>query len=404
MMLSSALLNHAYGAYLVLLQHEFGWSKTSLSVAFSLGRFESGLLGPVEGWLVDRFGPRAVMRVGLVIFASGFILFSRVDSLPAFYLAFLIMALGSSLAGFLPATVAVVNWFNRRRATATAVMLTGFAAGGLVVPIVVLCLETFGWRNTALGCALLVVGAGLPLTQMIRHRPEDYGMEVDGGPGATTAEAEDGEPDVDFEPREALRTSAFWLVSLGHGSALLVVGAVVVHLVSHLHDNLDYSLGTAAFVVSLMTGMQLVGQLTGGFLGDRFNKRLIAAGCMGGHMVALLLLANATALPMVIVFAVLHGLSWGIRGPLMTTIRADYFGRSSFGVIMGIGTGMAAMGNTAGPLVAGFLADYTGSYQTGFTILAILAGLGSIFFLTATKPKAPIRTKTPTEVLTALQG
>jgi MFS family permease len=91
---------------------------------------------------------------------------------------------------------------------------------------------------------------------------------------------------------------------------------------------------------------------------------------------------------MVVGFAVLHGLAWGIRGPLMNAIRADYFGRGSYGVIMGLSTLITMFGNT---LVAGLLADATGSYETGFTVLACLAGVGSVFFLVSKKPATPIR-------------
>ncbi|MPZ48873.1 MAG: MFS transporter [Dehalococcoidia bacterium] len=393
-LLTGGLMNQAYGAYVVLLRDEFGWSKTMLSAGFSMARFETGLLGPVEGWLVDKFGPRTVMRCGLIIFALGFMALSQINSLTTFYLAFFMMALGSSLGGFLPLTVAMVNWFRRRRATALATMQTGMAVGGLCIPIVVLALETFGWRTTAFASGVLVLIVALPLSQIIRHRPEDHGLEVDGGYNEALArrngDREEDEP-IDFLPREAVRTPAFWLISLGHGSALLVVSAVMVHLVSHVNENLGYSLTTAGLVVALMTSMQIIGQVTGGLIGDRFNKRLIAAACMGAHMAGLLLVAYATMLPMVIAFAVLHGLAWGIRGPLMQALRADYFGRASFGVIMGLSTMITMFGNITGPLVAGILADVTGSYEIGFTVLACLAGAGSMFFLLARKPQPPAR-------------
>ena len=186
-----------------------------------------------------------------------------------------------------------------------------------------------------------------------------------------------------------MRTRAFWLISLGHGSALLVVSAVTVHLVPHLHESLGYSLSTAGFIVTLMTLMQLVGIVVGGFLGDRFSKRLIAAGCLAAHGLALLLVAYATALPMVIGFAVLHGMAWGTRGPLMASIRAEYFGRAAFGVIVGLSSMITTFGNTFGPIVAGVLAESTGRYETGLTVLAVLAGLGFVFFLLATRPRPP---------------
>jgi sugar phosphate permease len=406
-LLTGGLMNQAYGAYVVLLQADFGWSKTSLAAAFSLARFENGLLGPVEGWLIDRFGPRTVMRVGLFIFGVGFIIFSQVNSLPAFYAAFFIMAVGQSLGGFLPLTVAVVNWFRRRRATALAIMGTGFAVGGLCVPIVVLALETFGWRATAFMSGVIVLTVALPLTAVIRHRPEQYGMTVDGVPEGEPLDARPGAAaeaaPVDFTPREAVRTRAFWLISLGHGSALLVVSAVLVHLVAHLNENLGYSLGTAALVVTLMTCMQMAGQLGGGILGDRFSKRLICTLCMLMHAAGLLLVAYATTLVMVVAFAILHGLGWGMRGPLMQAMRADYFGRASFGMIMGLSALIVTFGNTLGPLVAGAMADRTGSYETGFTVLAVMAGIGSLFFFLATKPKPPARRLEPVPP-TALEG
>lgn len=414
-LLGAALLNQSFGAYVVLLQRDLGWSKASISGAISLLRLESGLMGPIDGWLIDRFGPRNVMRVGMAIFAGGFMLFSQVDSLPAFYGTFVILAVGANLSGFLPLTVSVVNWFRRRRATALATMQIGFALGGLIVPVVVFFLEEFGWRATAFASGLLILVVGMPLTHIVRHRPRDYGMEVDGGlldtaPGPPVGVPEGGqqrdgggrrtiETEFSFRPREAVRTPAFWLISLGHGSALLVVSAVMVHLVPHLVEQLGYSLEEAGLVVSLLAFTQIVGQQVGGFLGDRFSKRIIAAICMGFHMTALLLVAYAESFPLVLAFTILHGVAWGTRGPLMQAIRADYFGPRSFGIIMGLSSMIVTFGNTAGPLLAGFLADTTGDYRTGFTILALLAGAGSVFFLLATRPQPPARAEsTPAEV------
>jgi MFS family permease len=129
--------------------------------------------------------------------------------------------------------------------------------------------------------------------------------------------------------------------------------------------------------------------LIGGVVGDRFDKRLIAAACMFMHTAGLLLIAYAVVLPMVIAFAVLHGIAWGLRGPLMQAIRADYFGRSSFGLIMGISSTVIMFGQIGGPLLAGVMADATGDYKTGFTVLALLTGLGSVFFILAKKPLRP---------------
>ncbi|MPZ49308.1 MAG: MFS transporter [Dehalococcoidia bacterium] len=393
-LLISGLLNQSYGTYVVLLREDFGWSKTALSGAYSLQQVESGLLGPVQGWIIDKFGPRPVMRVGVTLLGVGFMLMSLVHSLPAFYGAFFIMALGASLSGFFPLTVAVVNWFRRFRSFAISTMSTGFAAGGLMVPIVAFSMEEFGWRSTAFASGILVLMVGLPLVQVIRRRPEDQGDVVDGIREPAPVEgapvirvAASGERD--FTLKEAVRTPAFWFISLGHGSALLIVTAVQVHVVSHLKDGLGYSLGGAAQVYTLMTIAQITGMVVGGLIGDRYDKRLIAFACMGMHTAGLLLVAHATMTLMVMGFAVLHGFAWGCRGPLMQAIRADYFGRTNYGVIMGWSSMIVMIGTIAGPLVAGILADVTGSYQSGFTVLAILAGMGSGFFLLSKRPTLP---------------
>jgi MFS family permease len=196
---------------------------------------------------------------------------------------------------------------------------------------------------------------------------------------------------VNFTPGEAIRTRAFWCISLGHGAALLVVSAVMVHLIVHVTERLGYSLRQGASVLALLTVVQLVAQLSGGWAGDRFSKRAIVVGCMVAHATGLLLLAHATAFWMLVAFAVVHGAAWGIRGPLMSAIRADYFGAASFGMISGISSMVLMVGMMGGPLVAGILADRTGSYVPGFHILAALAALGSVFFVLATPPQAPRR-------------
>jgi len=390
--LIGALMFHAYGAYVVLLREEFGWSKTMLSAAFSMARAESGILGPLQGWLTDRLGPRVLIRVGMVLFGLGFVFLSRIDSPVTFFLAFFLMALGSSLAGYLPIGVALVSWFRRRRALALSVSSAGMAVGGLVTPLVVLALTRFGWRATALMSGIVVMVLGVPLAQLIRHRPEQYGWLPDGEAREQGAVDTGQPPGPDFTAGEAMRTAAFWYISLGHGSALLVVSAVLVHLVVHVTERLGYSLAQAASVVALMTVMQMVGQLGGGVVGDRLDKRALSSGCMVAHALALVLLGWATAFWMVLLFAVLHGLAWGVRGPLMSALRADYFGSASFGTIMGISSLIVMLGMMGGPLVAGVLADHTGSYETGFSVLAAAAAAGSLCFVLAVRPDRPAAT------------
>jgi sugar phosphate permease len=260
------------------------------------------------------------------------------------------------------------------------------------VPLVGWSLVTFGWRITAAASGVLAMAIGLPLSMVMRRRPEDHGESVDGfshAPGSARA-AQDA-ASTDFTAREALRTPAFWLLSLGHGFALFVVGAVNVHAIAHMKEGLAYTVSGAALVIALVTAFQIGGVGIGWAIGDRFEKRFIAAACMLMHMLGLLSLTYATSVPWVIAFAALHGVAWGLRGPFMQAIRADYFGRSAIGMILGLSFMIIVIGQIGGPMIAGILADATGNYRTGFTLLALLAGIGSMFFVLAKRPAPPLR-------------
>ena len=151
-------------------------------------------------------------------------------------------------------------------------------------------------------------------------------------------------------------------------------------------ESLGYSVARASLVITIMTLGQVCGVFLGYAIGERFEKRYVAAVCMLMHAAGMLMLTYATGSAMLLAFAVLHGVAWGLRGPFMQAIRADYFGRSSIGMIMGLSGIVIAIGQVGGPLVAGVLADYTGNYRAGFTLLAIIAGLGSLLFVMARKP------------------
>jgi len=141
----------------------------------------------------------------------------------------------------------------------------------------------------------------------------------------------------------------------------------------------------------LQTVAQLGGVALGAWIGDRYNKRYLSAATMLGHMAGLLFLTYATTPAMIVAYAVLHGTAWGLRGPMMQAIRADYFGRSAIGMILGLSLMIIIIGQIGGPMIAGIMADMTGNYRAGFTTLALLAGLGSAFFLLARRPQRPLQ-------------
>jgi len=386
--LHAGLLLQAFGAYVAVLSQELGWSKTALSGGAALQSFEGALIGPVLGWAIDRFGPRRMVQTGIVAFGLGFMALSRIETLGGFYAAVLVIALGASLCGYFPLSVALVHWFERRRARSLSLMSLGLAAGGLVVPLVGWAMQQHGWRVTAFASGVVAIALGWPLASVIRSRPADVGETVDGLPPAPveSGSAGDAPPAREYTALEALRTRAFWLLGLGHGLALLVVTAVNVHAISHMKEGLGYTLAQASFVITLMTLAQAGGMLLGAAIGDRVDKRRAAAACMLMHALGLLLLTYAANPAMIGGFAILHGVAWGLRGPFMQAIRADYFGLQAIGMIMGLSAFIIAIGQVGGPMIAGALADLTGNYRSGFTVLALIAAGGSLMFLLAKKP------------------
>lgn len=415
--LQAALFFQSFGVYVVVWAEEFGWSLTAISSGYALLSLLSGILGPFHGRLLEHVGVRRVVFGGLLTLAAGLFFLSGVTTLPAFYAAMFVTGLGLSTSGFLSITTAIVPWFVSRRSTALALMSVGISLGGLFVPWVAGVVVGLGWRPALQIAAIVFLAAAIPLTVLMRRPPEAYGQRPDGlrpdgrpkafeaplapaliastalGEARPTARPIAGSPvaapQVDHDLRQAMRTGSFWLLGVGHGTALLVIAAMSVHLVAHLADGVGLSLQGAAGIVALVTVMSAVGHLIGGPLGDRFDKRRISAVAMLAHGVALLALAWGPGTLAAIGFAVVHGLAWGIRGPLMTSLRADYFGTRHFGSIMGASLTLTMVGQLAGPVLAGTMTDAWGDYRIAFSVMAVLAAASSLAFLGARPPGPP---------------
>src|SRR5690606_2623365 len=137
--------------------------------------------------------------------------------------------------------IAIIHWFERHRARALSAVGLGMALGGVFVPVIATSITIFGWRATAIGSGVFAIVAGLPLAMVFRGRPHTVGETIDGVPPARSVAADGSEAALavaaadtlpGFTARQALRTSAFWLLSLGHAVALLVVTSVNVHAIT----------------------------------------------------------------------------------------------------------------------------------------------------------------------------
>ena len=383
-------------AWFVVLESNFGWSRSQLSLAFSLTRIEGSIMGPISGYLIDKLGPRRMVLIGLLVLGFGFLAFSRVNNLWQFYLAFIVMSSGAGLGTWLPMMTVLNNWFQRRRSMAMALAMEGFALGGVVVvPILAWAIEparfgSDGWRNAAVFIGVLVILVALPISWLVRNRPEEYGTLPDGGPSNNAqsegvAASRPTRPAGDYTWQEAVRTRAFWLITMGHACSSIVIVTLMAHLGTMLTDR-GFSLQTVGWVVASQTGVSAVFNLVGGYVGDRMPLRtaLFGFSALQSGAVVLLLFANSTE--MVFLFSVVFGIAFGGRTPLTTSIRGVYFGRKAFASITGMSMIPMNVMLLASPLFAGIMFDVTGSYDIPFGVVAVVSFIGSSLFLMLGEP------------------
>ena len=221
--LQSALFFGAFGIYAPFWMAEFGWSRTTISLIHSLQRTESGLLGPINGWLISRFGPNRMVMVGMALMGLSMIALGFTTGFGTFLAAFLVMAIGASFAGILSMMTILVNWFDRRRATAMALAGLGMSIGSLTAPVLASLIVTYGWRSVTIGSGVLMLVMMLPLGRLLVNEPEEVGLRPDGDPEPRSARNAEGGAALEksradetnnakFSARKVLRSRAFWLM------------------------------------------------------------------------------------------------------------------------------------------------------------------------------------------------
>jgi MFS family permease len=330
---------------------------------------------------------------GVFILGLGLILFGLANSLWMYFLANIVIALGSGIQGLLIVSVAVNNWFRRKRTIAQSVMLLGWSAAGVVgVPALVITQTSLGWRTSAIASGLIIWAVGIPASMLMRTRPEPYGLQQDGDTISATVRAtgrgSQSRADYDFTLREALRTRAFWLLSIGSAIGNLGMGAVQVHLFLHLEEGVGLERTTAALVWTVASLTNIPSRLVAGFVGDRVPKNLLVGFSISMMALSVFVLGIADTRLLVFVYAVLYGIGWGIRTPVMNAMQGEYFGRKSQGVIRGWLQSVSLPFTIAAPIVAGYVADIQGTYRSTFIVMSFVMFAGAILLFLATRPTA----------------
>ena len=367
---------------------EFGWSRASVSLGFSLRTEVGGLAAPLVGFLVDRVGSRRLMVFGVAIVAIGFVMLSRVEALWAFYGSVVVIAIGMSAAAGPVGIVAVAHWFRRRRGRALAFMAMGAGSSGIMVLVLSWLVATFDWRNALLIIAALQVAICLPLAFSMRDRPSDMGLHPDGDG--------DEEPSAGTEPierealegmgvRQALRNADFWRLAFAVGLANLGAMAIIVHQIPFLTGSVGLSDGAAAAAASGMILISIPGRFGFGFLADQMDKRFVMAAASALLALSVLLFATIHEPWQVFLVLPLFGIGWGGVIPVRPALQAEVFGLRAFGAIQGLVFTIATLGGLGGPVFAGWMFDQTESYRLAFALLAA-GGLGAAPLILGLRP------------------
>ena len=396
---------HSYGfsALFKPISRELGFSRTTTSVAASITRFEGGVEAPLVGYLSDRYGPRLTVFIGIFMTGLGMMLMYEVHSLWAFYLVWsVICSTGINISLSMPLDVAITNWFVRKRGMAFSIRWVFSGLSGVIgLPIVAWLITAYGWRIACVIGGVVMLVFGLPLVWFFikPHRPEHYGLLPDGAKSTTakTGEtleagaayaAETGE--VEFTPKEAMKTQAFWMLIAGymfHGALYPVMG---IHCIPFLTDSGMEPL-VAAATMSIYVTASIPARFFGGVIADRVRTNMIRFVMAGAYFLqslgVTLFLFNQQSIIVLYIFFVLYGIGMGAAMTITPFLRARYFGRASFGTIAGISRLFHVPVGVLGPIAAGWIYDSTGSYIPAFTLFAVMLGVSAVIMAYIKPPR-----------------
>lgn len=382
--LDSGLYFYGFSVFYNPIRLEYGWSAAIVAGAISFSRLEGGIEGPVVGYLIERYGAKKVLGIGVLLTGIGYFLMIYVNTVWKLYLVYAgILSIGYN-AGFTHSlTTLLNNWFIRKRARAMSLYALAAGVGGaILVPILSKSIQLYGWKITAVYCGLAFWIFGIPATFLFKDNPEDMGLLPDGvsssdyfSTESRVSSTEIQEPNI--RTREALQSLTFRRLVIAESLRTFLLGSIVLHQIPHL-VNIGINEVTAAGILGLMISISIPGRLIFGFLGDYIEKRKLIAATMVIQGIGVLIFAFASNILHAYAFVVIYGLTYGGCIPLTMAFRGDIFGRKKFAQMNGIMSPFRTIGNVAGPFLAGLIFDVTGSYRIafiGFTCLAIMSGI-----------------------------
>ena len=445
--LTAPLFVYGFSAFFIPWRENFGWSRALLGGVVGLARLEGGLIAPVAGWVIDRYGPRRVMFLGMGMMGIGYLALSQINSLVMLYIVFIgLLATGSSFGTGRPVQVAVANWFIRRRGRAMGFLSVGYGLGGSLVFLFAMVIDTFGLRTGAVFAGLAIWGIGFPLTMVIRHKPEQMGLLPDGdrvpevagvtpvAGGASSMPQEsrtptppvgggeegdsvppqalkprhfwmrDPRPEIDLGVWQALRTPAFWLMALTWAIWAAMPAITTVHLAPFLAEELELDYVVAVGALAFFAFASMFGRLGVGFLADYMNIPFLMASLLVIEAAGIFLFSQVQSLGQVPFYLIVFAVSLGGIITLRPVIQGYFFGKREFGTIGGLLQFIDLPATVTAPIWLGWLADVLpGGYRLGFKILTVTLVVAAGCILLTRRPRLPLPPNQPPALLHTLR-
>jgi len=375
MILVHGLFN-VFGIFFNPLIEEFGWTRATISGAYSLSTILQGVLGIAMGGLVDRFGPRIVVTACGIILGAGYLLMSQVNTVWQIYLFYGVI-IGIGMSGlWVPLISPISRWFAARRSIMTGVVMSGMTIGGIVAPLIVSRLiVAHDWRQTFIIIGGAVLFFTVLFAQFLKRDPDRHGQSSYGAGEDTLTKSSPAV--IGYTLKEAAQTIQFWLfivilVCFGYGIA------ISVHLFPHI-TGLGFSGVSAANVMAVNGGVGIIGNIfVGGFIGDRIGNRKVLLIGFALVVASLVWLLSSNELWMFYLFAIVLSIAMGSIGTSESPLVARLFGLKNHGLIYAIIVLGFSTGAAVGPLVTGYIHDITGSYHNAFLVCIALAVVGFI--------------------------
>ena len=344
---------------------DFGWTRAQVTSGNAYSKLVVGpIFGFIAGWIVDRFGPRRLMLVGILMAGLALVGLGTISTLGMFYFFYLFNALGYVCGGPLPNQVLLSRWFDKARGKAMGIAYLGIGIGGAIVPLLANRLtQSLGWRNALMTLGVLMVLIAFPTAFFVRE-----------GPAARSKSGPAGQVPVGW----VFRSGAFYLLAAGSMCSIGAVGGTMQNLKLFLSLDQQLPQGEIASVLSLILVSSIAGRLLMGWLADRLPKKYVMLLIYSIVACAIPLLFYASSPVLLYVFALVFGIGLGGDYMIIPLMAADIFGVRVLGRLMGVVLTADGVAEALAPMLVATIRDRTSSYAAGFTVLICLAVVGAV--------------------------